>query len=365
MSTAHIIPPHAVARASYILVKAFPLVCAVAATIGVSSLSELAFAAADPASNERDAPARMERAGGMPVVRLDEELQRDSGIEARVLEAESMPLETSAYAEVVDLQPLLEHRAEYNRLGAERRVDAAALTASRQEYERLRKLREQQRYVSEQELIAAQARAEGDEARLQGIESQLRDLRALVLQSWGARLTGWALDGGSDEFERLVAREQVLLLVSLRAGDTLPAGEEVVLVGRDQDTEQYARAELVSAAPRTDPAFQGETWYFRADAGRLRTGMRVDAVIRTGSGTATGVRVPASAIVWEGGKPWVYLQLDRERFARRALDSWRELGDAWFVTGTLAPGERIVRSGAQMLLSEELRSQIPEERGDD
>jgi len=88
-------------------------------------------------------------------------------------------------------------------------------------------------------------------------------------------------------------------------------------------------------------------------------------LIRTGSGAATGVRVPATAIVWEGGKPWVYLQLDEERFARRAIESWHEMGDAWFVTGVLAPGERVVRTGAQMLLSEELRSQIPEERSDD
>jgi hypothetical protein len=325
----------------------------------------LALAPEETTGDDRDeATPRMERSGGMPVVRVDADLQRDSGIEVSVLEAESRPLETTAYAEVVDLQPLLEQRAEHNRLVAERRADAATLAASRQDYDRLRALREQKRYVSEQELVAAQARAEGDEARLQGIESQLKDLRALVLQSWGTRLTGWALDGGSDEFERLVAREDVLLLVSLRAGDTLPEGEELILVGRDQDPAQYARAELVSSAPRTDPAFQGETWYFRADAGRLRTGMRVDALIRAGAGATTGVRVPASAIVWEGGKPWVYLQLDEVRFARRALESWRETGATWFVSGALAPGQRVVRSGAQMLLSEELRSQIPEERND-
>jgi hypothetical protein len=186
-----------------------------------------------------------------------------------------------------------------------------------------------------------------------------------MLQSWGTQLTGWALDGGSEAFERLVSREQVLLLVSLRAGDTLPAGEEIIFVGRDQDRAQYARAELISPAPRTDPAFQGETWYFRADAGRLRTGMRVDALIRSGEGMREGVSVPARAIVWEGGRPWVYLQLDEERFARREIREYRESGDVWFVNGALRPGDRIVIAGAQMLLSEELRAQIPEERVDD
>jgi hypothetical protein len=60
----------------------------------------------------------------------------------------------------------------------------------------------------------------------------------------------------------------------------------------------------------------------------------------------------------------VYVQLDDERFVRRALASYRENGDEWFVSGALDPGDRIVVTGAQMLLSEELRSQIPEERDD-
>jgi hypothetical protein len=331
---------------------------ATAATTGVAP------AAADEDA-EQPAQSRRELLDGMPVVHLERELQRDSGLETVALEAATHRAETTAYGEVVDIQPLLEQRAAYNQMLAERRIAAATLEASRQDYERLRTMREQQRYISEQDLVAAKARWEGDVARADGVEAKLRDLRGQLVQRWGPQLTGWALDGGSPTFERLVAREQVLLLVSLRAGDTLPERGDHIYVGRDGDRAHYLRADLVSPAPATDPSFQGETWYFRADAGALRTGMRVDAAVPAGDETTAGVSVPVDAIVWQGGAPCVYLQLDDERFVRRALAAFRETGNAWFVSGVLSPGDRVVVTGAQMLLSEELRSQIPEEDDDD
>src|SRR6185295_18558533 len=114
-----------------------------------------------------------------------------------------------------------------------------------------------------------------------------------------------------------------------------------IYVGRDRDRAHYVRADLVSAAPATDPSFQGETWYFRADAGALRTGMHVDAAVPAGSETTTGVSVPMNAIVWQGGGPCVYVQLDDERFVRRPLSAYVESGGAWFVNDALKPGDRI------------------------
>lgn len=309
-------------------------------------------------------PAQIELLDGVPVVRLPRDLQQRGGLETASLEAATHTDERPAYAEVVDLGPLLEQRAAWRQLLAEQRVARATLAASRQDYERLRSLREQRRYVSDQDLVAAQARWESDEARAGGMDAQAEDLRAQMLQMWGPTLTSWALDGGGPAFDSLVARQEVLLLVSLRAGDTLPEGTTEIRVGRGDEPGRFVPATLVSSAPRTDPAFQGETWWFRAPAGRLRIGMRVDARIPTGAAGQAGVAVPVAAIVWHGGEPWVYVQLDDERYARRALEDWRERGDTWFVADALEPGERVVVRGAQMLLSEEFRWQIPSEDDD-
>jgi hypothetical protein len=81
--------------------------------------------------------------------------------------------------------------------------------------------------------------------------------------------------------------------------------------------------------------------------------------VPAGEEASVGVSVPVNAVVWQGGSACAYVQLDEERFVRRVLSSYRDDGDTWFVSGVLQPGERVVVTGAQMLLSEELRAQIP------
>ncbi len=67
-----------------------------------------------------------------------------------------------------------------------------------------------------------------------------------------------------------------------------------------------------------------------------------------------GVAVPASAVIWLEGSPWVYVQKDAEHFARHAV--------------TLAPisedpelQNNIVVRGAQQILSEEFINEIGED----
>jgi hypothetical protein len=42
----------------------------------------------------------------------------------------------------------------------------------------------------------------------------------------------------------------------------------------------------------------------------------------------------------------------------------REHGDAWFVSEGFMPHEEVVATGGQLLLSEELRQRMPEDRDD-
>ncbi len=71
-----------------------------------------------------------------------------------------------------------------------------------------------------------------------------------------------------------------------------------------------------------------------------------------------GVVIPRSAVVRFGGKAWAYVQTDEVRFSRRevALDQATEQG--WFTTAGFTVGDRVVVAGAQLLLSEEFKSQI-------
>jgi len=72
----------------------------------------------------------------------------------------------------------------------------------------------------------------------------------------------------------------------------------------------------------------------------------------------TGVVVPHAAVVYAEGKTWAYVQTGADTFMRREVHLDHLTQDGWLITSGLAVGERVVVTGAQMLLSEELKSQI-------
>lgn len=81
-----------------------------------------------------------------------------------------------------------------------------------------------------------------------------------------------------------------------------------------------------------------------------------------------GVLIPRSAIVWLDGGPFVYVQEEEDHFAREEVLNYIPVKGGWFVSEKFKQGERIVVSGAQMLLSTEFRDLIKvgeEEEGEE
>ncbi|MGB9625391.1 MAG: hypothetical protein ACPMAQ_11065, partial [Phycisphaerae bacterium] len=116
----------------------------------------------------------------------------------------------------------------------------------------------------------------------------------------------------------------------------------------------------VMRGPSVDPQTQGQGFVFQVASGGLclRPGLAVTAYIALPGEPEQGVVVPRVAVVQFDGRDWAYVQLSEERFSRRMIATTRPVADGWFVSGGLAPGGPVVVSGAQTLLSEELKSQI-------
>ena len=106
-------------------------------------------------------------------------------------------------------------------------------------------------------------------------------------------------------------------------------------------------------------------------------GMSVAVYLPVGS-PVQGVLVPDSAVVWLQGKAWVYVKQvsdgsveanpnhaekaqPPDRFVRRAISTETPVSDGWFVANGVSAGEPVVVTGAQLLLSEEFKAEIPEE----
>lgn len=318
---------------------------------------------ASPEAGEEEAPG--ERRAGYGRVRLDAQTQRLAGLRSVAAEAASRPREARALGVVEDIAPLLALRARLHELQAEAAATGAGAEGSRREVERLRRLQREGAGVPQRELQAAQARLQSEQAGLDGLTRRVDDLRRTARREWGEALAEAALAADSDLLERLLGGQEALVLVSLPAGLSLPAGAQVVHLAREADRARARTAQLLSPAARSDPTLQGETFYFSTAGEGLRVGMRLEVWVPQGEGPEQGVSVPASAILWHEGRPWVYLQTGEEEFERRLLpEQAQESAGALFLPAGVQPGERVVDVGAQTLLSEELRWAIPEEDDD-
>ncbi|MEM7048232.1 MAG: HlyD family efflux transporter periplasmic adaptor subunit [Acidobacteriota bacterium] len=105
---------------------------------------------------------------------------------------------------------------------------------------------------------------------------------------------------------------------------------------------------LVSIAPQVSPRTGTVQALLEAPRDRLPAlGTVADARVLTAT-DRTGVVVPASALIDDGGIPVVYLQLAGESFLREPVEIVERQGDQVLVGG-LVPGQRLVTAGGDAL----------------
>lgn len=301
------------------------------------------------------APLRVTTEEGESVITLDKATQKKSGIAADLLKAVTHQDELRAYGTVMDLQPLVDLRNSFATAKAQVEKARASLEASRKEYERVKALQDN-RNISVKVFQVAEASWRSDEASMRAAETALEVIEGTVRQRWGAVLARWLFDG-SKEFERLMQRQDVLLQITLPPASGLSSALRNARVQTAQG--KLTSASFVSPSPTTDPRIQGMSFFYLAQAQStdLLPGMNVLAYVPNG-GRSEGVIVPAAAVVWWQGKAWVYVQKDSDRFVRHEISTETPVPEGWFIRKGLSPSDRVVVSGAQLLLSEELRSQI-------
>jgi multidrug efflux pump subunit AcrA (membrane-fusion protein) len=86
--------------------------------------------------------------------------------------------------------------------------------------------------------------------------------------------------------------------------------------------------------------------------------MAMTGFLQAGGDPLRGVTVPRSAVLRNRQGAWVYVQTDKASFMRRSIVLKNPSDDGWAITEGLSRNDRIVVTGAQVLLSEEIKSQI-------
>lgn len=290
---------------------------------------------------------------GVTVIVVSRDAQRAGHIEITKLAAVSRLSAISAYATVVDLQPLFDLR---NRLAAAR-ADVGTFTAqaatSRAQYDRSRTLFADDRNVSQKSLQDALATMQTDQAKLASAEAAASSLEAALRQQFGNVLTHAATGLPSTLLQRLQSGRAVVLRVTLPASQAAAAPAQIAV---QLPGGQSIPGHVLSASPVADSAVQGSPWLYWVDQA-LPAGLRATARVQAAGGAVSGLMIPNEAIVWYGGQPWAYVRTAPDRFTRRYVPGGNEDEQGYLVTDGFRPGDAIVTEGAQLLLSEELKPQ--------
>jgi biotin carboxyl carrier protein len=128
------------------------------------------------------------------------------------------------------------------------------------------------------------------------------------------------------------------------------------------------RAVLRGPAPAIEIALQKSSYFYEVaptSQGLLpnwRPGLFVKAIVPDPDRTTQSARaIPASALLVHQGRTLVYVQLDERRYVRSEVIVVGREGDTLYVSSGVRAGERVVSRHAQVLLSEEFRSEADDD----
>ncbi len=313
--------------------------------------------AANEAERERPvkAPLRVAEANGQPVVKLDAQTLKASGIEVTALSPAPFQDQLRGYGTVLDLTQLTDLSNSYASAKAQLQTAQAKLSASKTAYDRAHTLYRGQQNVSLAQFQAADATFQTDQATLAAADSQVRTLAATAVQAFGP-VVGKAIVNASPLTSELIKQQVFLLQVTLPPGVTLSAPPQTATIQVKGGSP--AAISFVSPATRTDPRIQGMSFFYLAPASSgVLPGMNVLVSLPSGSPSA-GLAIPPSAIVWWQDRAWMYRQAGADSFVRTQVSTSLPSKDGGYVVKDQPAETRIVTQGAQLLLSEEFRAQI-------
>jgi len=332
-------------------------------TVFIIALLCLNNARADDDDNDTATTRKVQQINGQTVIKLTEKTQQLSGLATTVLQAAQHYAEFLSYGKAISVQPLVALHHRYLATLTERNRAAAKFKQAEQSIERQQDLY-QHGVTAKRNLQDQQAQWQTDKALLDATQYQDQALLDEALLNWGATLSAWALTARAEKLNPFLSGQKVLLQVTVPSHHSPAENLHSIAVAASGDRNQAQTAELIASAPQTDSTNQGISYFFQTSGKTIKTGMSVSAWLPEQGQQHTGVIIPTSAVCWANGQAYVYLKTTDDTFSRRAISHYTPTAQGYFLSDTLQPGDTLVTTGAQMLLSEELRGQIPDEDND-
>jgi hypothetical protein len=283
-------------------------------------------------------------------------MQKASDIKVERLSAAEASMEAVAWGVVLASSGLTEARMKLDQ--AQQEIVQAGLLVDRaqQEFDRLSLLWREGANIAKKAVDQAQHDLDEAQQKRKAARSARDTLRDVIRAEWGNDLVLALEDAKGGTLSSVMTGESRLLLIAEGRFN-----EATVALAEQPDIKMSARR--LGVAPQAEPGTGKATWFWLAPSKQLRTGQRV-RLIPAGLKHSGKVRVPESAVVWQAGQSWIFVQIDEDDFQRKAVQLGAPVVGGWQLESALAMDSLVVVQGAQLLLSEESRTQIRNENGD-
>jgi len=290
---------------------------------------------------EEEGPKIARDANGNVVISMSDEAQGDMGIKVEKPTPGEIAPEVKGFGRVADPTALAA-------LISDVATAQAAFAASGNELSRLQLLQGQGN-ASVRAVQSAEATAVKD--RLAVLSAQ----NHLVL-AWGQAVAD--LPDLPAFSQALTSRESALIRIDLPASEMLSSPPEaariMTLAGRS------AEASLLGPAATVDPQLQGQGWIFlvKPNSAQVAPGEAVTAYLKIKGEPLKGVIVPQQAVVRTEGAGWIYVLLSTsDGFTRVQIPLDHPTDGGYFIAKGVTADNYVVTTGAQQLLSTELKGQ--------
>jgi len=314
--------------------------------------------------DDEDGEERIYVVDGYKAIRLDKEVIDTSGIKSEILTSMTFKPEFSAYAEVINIAPLVSSRTEYTNLLAEQKILQNDLHNHHQILKRAEALHKTNSLTT-RELEKVRADYDLKYYKSNAMKTRLENYTYQLKSTWGEVISSLILDQKKQpEFDKLASNQASLILLSLLKNKSLINPQQKVSVSSRNQREMAKQVSYMDQARQISNPLYGESYIYLLDMQKMSAGLRLFAWIEEEGKSINGLFLPKSAVIWYANEPWMYIRHNSDLFVRKPLGSARKLASGWLLEESQMNDTRVITSGSQTLLSEEFKWAIPDEDDD-
>jgi hypothetical protein len=291
------------------------------------------------ACGKSDAPAEKKDTTEEAGLSLKADEMRGLGIATRPAVAADWRGQVGGYGAVIALDAVAQADSDYMTAQATAAQSAAAARRAQS------LATGEEAAISREALEVAQSKAAADAAVLT-LARNKTDAAFGLNSPWRNRATRRVV------MQRLAAGRSVLVRVTFPISAVpgqVPASLIITRLGANAASWTSGS---VWEAP-ADATTPGRSFYALVDGSNLAQNERVTAAVPVGA-AQSGAVVPADALVYGENEAWVYVQSGSDHFQRVRVDTGKPVEMGYFVGGAVKPGDKVVVSGAGLLLAREL-----------